>query len=155
MEQSTICLFSDVANAIGPLATIYYIYENKNVSSSIPVPIWLLAFGGFAIDVGLFTMGYRLMAVLGKEMTYISPSRGFAAELGVSLTVITAAALGIPVSTTQCICGATAGIALASGNFKALNWKLMGKIFGGWIITMPIAGCFSALILFIFTSALK
>eukprot|EP00834_Sanchytrium_tribonematis_P004957 NODE_271_length_11194_cov_0.541595.p11 type:complete len:100 gc:universal NODE_271_length_11194_cov_0.541595:5820-6119(+) len=94
-------------------------------------------------------MGYRLMAVLGKEMTYMSPSRGFAAELGVSLTVISAAALGIPVSTTQCICGATAGIALASGNLKALNWKLMAKIFGGWIITMPIAGCISALFLLI------
>ena len=137
------------------MATIYNIYTTKEVSKSIPVPIELLVFGGFAIDIGLFTMGYRLMAVLGKEMTYLSPSRGFAAELAVSLTVITAAASGIPVSTTQCICGATAGIALSNGTFKALNWRLMAKIFGGWIITMPIAGCFSGILYMVAKSILQ
>ena len=140
---------NDVANAIGPLATIYHIYINKSINTTVHVPIELLAFGGLAIDVGLFTMGYKLMSVLGTEMTFLSASRGFAAELAVSLTVISAASLGIPVSTTQCICGATAGIALSNGTFSALNWKLMFKIFMGWIITMPIAACFSGFFLYI------
>eukprot|EP00835_Amoeboradix_gromovi_P004639 NODE_373_length_9849_cov_0.356205.p3 type:complete len:490 gc:universal NODE_373_length_9849_cov_0.356205:9291-7822(-) len=146
---------NDVANAIGPLATIYNIHSTKIVTKSIPVPIELLIFGGIAMDIGLFTMGYRLMAVLGKEMTFMSPSRGFAAELGVSLTVISAAASGIPVSTTQCICGATAGIALSNGTLKALNYKLMGKIFGGWIVTVPITGCISGLIFMLAKQVLK
>ena len=137
---------NDVANAIGPLATIFYIQENQTVTDSVPVPVWLLMYGGLAIDVGLFTLGHKLMGVLGHEITYLSPSRGFSCELAVSITVITAASMGIPVSTTQCICGATAGVALCNGTFRALNMKLMFKIFGGWIITMPIAGTIAGVV---------
>ncbi|KAG0205615.1 hypothetical protein BGX28_002774, partial [Mortierella sp. GBA30] len=36
---------NDVANAIGPLATIYYIWENAKIDSKAPVAIWILAFG--------------------------------------------------------------------------------------------------------------
>src|SRR6266498_1395348 len=44
---------NDVANAVGPLAAIYFIYENARVDSAkTPVPLWGLALGGFAIDVG-------------------------------------------------------------------------------------------------------
>eukprot|EP00834_Sanchytrium_tribonematis_P006185 NODE_432_length_7521_cov_0.745891.p6 type:complete len:153 gc:universal NODE_432_length_7521_cov_0.745891:5076-4618(-) len=146
MVQSISYLLSDVANAIGPLATIYYIQVHQAVTDSVPVPIGLLMYGGLAIDIGLFTMGQKLMMVLGKEITFLSPSRGFAANVAVSITVITAASMGIPVSTTQCILGATSGIALTSGNLKALNTKLLGKIMIGWIVTMPIAGGISGIV---------
>eukprot|EP00835_Amoeboradix_gromovi_P002109 NODE_112_length_19362_cov_0.399678.p4 type:complete len:502 gc:universal NODE_112_length_19362_cov_0.399678:75-1580(+) len=140
---------NDVANAIGPLATIFYIQENQTVTDSVPVPLILLIYGGIAMDIGLFTMGKKLMGVLGNEITFISPSRGFAAELSVSITVISAASMGIPVSTTQCICGATAGVALCNGNVKALNMKLLFKIFVGWIVTMPIAGSIAGLVYYV------
>lgn len=139
---------SDISNTVGPLATIYHIFQTKT-TEDIRVPIELLIFCGLAMNLGLFTMGYKLMHVMGKKLTHFSPSKGFAAELSVSLTVITASAFGIPVSSTQCICGATAGVALSTGQLSALNWRMMGKIMGGWIITLPIAGSISALCLWI------
>ncbi|KAF9924125.1 Na+/Pi symporter [Linnemannia zychae] len=139
---------NDVANAIGPLATIYYIWENANINvSKAPVPVWILAFGGVAIDIGLMTYGYHVMRTLGNKMTYMSPTRGFSAELGTSITILTCSKLGLPVSSTHCITGATSAIGLMSGGgFKSLNWRLLLGVFAGWVATLPAAGVVAGLI---------
>lgn len=53
---------NDVANAVGPLASIFDIWQNArvDVTGKVPVPIWILAYGGVAIDIGLITMGYKV-----------------------------------------------------------------------------------------------
>ncbi|KAJ2513663.1 hypothetical protein GGI11_004331, partial [Coemansia sp. RSA 2049] len=133
LQVITACLASfshgsnDVANAAGPIASIYDTWRSAKVdeSGSSPVPVWILAMAGAAIDLGLVTYGYHVMRRLGNGVTYLSPSRGFAAELGASLTVLTASQVGLPVSTTHCITGAIAAIGLCNGNFRALNWKVL------------------------------
>ncbi|KAG0377600.1 hypothetical protein BGX24_005790 [Mortierella sp. AD032] len=144
---------NDVANAIGPLATIYYIWEHANIDvKKAPVPVWILAFGGVAIDLGLMTYGYHVMRTLGNKMTYMSPTRGFSAEMGTSITILTCSKLGLPVSSTHCITGATSAIGLMSGGgFKSLNWRLLLGVFAGWIATLPAAGIVSGL-MFAFVS---
>jgi solute carrier family 20 (sodium-dependent phosphate transporter) len=137
---------NDVSNAVGPLAAIWYIYQNGAVASKIDVPIWILCLGGAGIVVGLATYGIKIMEVLGKDITYISPSRGFAAELATALTVSFASKYGLPISSTQCITGGVIGISLCDYNLKDLNWKIIGKIFLSWIFTMAITGGISAAI---------
>lgn len=134
---------NDVSNAIGPLAAIYLIWQSGETSSKSPVPIWILVFGGAAISIGLWTYGYNLMINLGNRLTLHSPSRGFSMELGAALTVILATRLGLPISTTQCITGATVGVGLCSGTYKAINWRMIAWIYMGWIITLPVAGIIS------------
>ncbi|PVI06948.1 phosphate transporter [Periconia macrospinosa] len=134
---------NDVSNAIGPLAAIYLIWNSGETSSKSPVPIWILVFGGAAISIGLWTYGYNLMINLGNRLTLHSPSRGFSMELGAALTVILATRLGLPISTTQCITGATVGVGLCSGTYKAINWRMIAWIYMGWIITLPVAGIIS------------
>ncbi|KAF8949099.1 hypothetical protein BGZ52_006123 [Haplosporangium bisporale] len=137
---------NDVANAIGPLATIFYIWDNASFNSKAPVPVWILVFGGVAIDLGLLTYGYQVMRTLGNEITYMSPTRGFSAEMATSITILTCSKLALPVSSTHCITGATAAIGLCSGGgFRSLNWKALLVVFGGWIITLPAAGVVSGL----------
>jgi len=135
---------NDVSNAVGPLAAIWYIYQNDAVASKIDVPIWILCLGGAGIVVGLSTYGVKIMEVLGKDITYISPSRGFAAELATALTVSFASKYGLPISSTQCITGGVIGISLCDYNLKDLNWKIIGKIFLSWVFTMIITGGISA-----------
>jgi len=69
---------NDVANAIGPLATIWYVYRHNSVdvTSKAEVPLWILAYGGAAIVLGLATYGYNVMRSLGNKFTYMSPARG-------------------------------------------------------------------------------
>ncbi|KAF9969746.1 Na+/Pi symporter [Actinomortierella ambigua] len=139
---------NDVSNAIGPLATIFYVWENANVEvSKAPVPVWILIFGGIAIDLGLLTYGYKVMRTLGNKITYLSPTRGFSAELGTSITILTCSKLALPVSSTHCITGATTAIGLLSGGgFKSLNWRLLIGVFGGWVMTLPAAGLTAGLV---------
>lgn len=140
---------NDVANAIGPLTTIFYIWKNGavDVSGKAPIPTWILAYGGIAIDIGLLTYGYKVMATLGNKITFISPSRGFAVSLGTSLTVLTCSKLGMPVSTTHCITGATTSVGLVSGGGrKSINWKMLGLVASSWVFTLPAAGLVSGLL---------
>ncbi|EXX74987.1 hypothetical protein RirG_046040 [Rhizophagus irregularis DAOM 197198w] len=136
---------NDVSNAIGPLATIYLIYTTGEVDPSglSSVPLWLMALGGAAIDAGLLFYGYHVMRSLGNQITYHSPSRGFSMELGTSLTVLTASKVGFPISTTHCITGATAGVGLCNGKWKALNWRLLAWCFFSWALTLPAAAIVS------------
>ncbi|KAL2758871.1 hypothetical protein ACRALDRAFT_1061983 [Sodiomyces alcalophilus JCM 7366] len=135
---------NDVANAIGPFATIYEIWRTGAIEGSkAPVPIWILVYGGAAISIGLWTYGYNIMRNLGNRLTLHSPSRGFSMELGSTCTIILATQLKLPVSTTQCITGAIVGVGLCSGTWRSINWRMVAWIYAGWIFTLPIAGTMS------------
>lgn len=59
---------------IGPFAAIHYAWVNGTVtSSSSPTPVWMLAFGGAMIVVGLATYGYNIMAVRFLLLSTSSP----------------------------------------------------------------------------------
>ncbi|KAL1999599.1 hypothetical protein VTN02DRAFT_4284 [Thermoascus thermophilus] len=154
---------NDVANAIGPLSTIYLVWRKNVVSSTAPVPVWILVFGGAAISksttylpglfaqrseseltentaIGLWTYGYNMMRQLGNRLTLHSPSRGFAMELGAAITVVLASWFAIPVSTTQCITGATVAVGFCAGTWRSINWRMVAWIYLGWFITLPMAG---------------
>lgn len=130
------------------ISTIYNIWSTGTVESTkAAVPWWILLYGGIGIDVGLVLYGYRTMRTLGHKITYLSPSRGFAVELATAFTVLTCSKLGLPVSTTHCVTGATAAVGLMNKNgWKTLNWKTLGLVFSSWIFTLPIAGLLSGLL---------
>ncbi|CZS92657.1 probable phosphate-repressible phosphate permease [Rhynchosporium agropyri] len=142
---------NDVSNAVGPLAAVYFIWSTGKIASKSPVPVWILCYGGAAIVIGLWTYGYNIMRNLGNRLTLHSPSRGFSMELGAACTVVMATRLALPVSTTQCIVGATVGVGLCNGELKSINWRMVLWIYGGWIITLPctgiISGCLMGIIL--------
>ncbi|KAL5512357.1 hypothetical protein ACEPAG_3349 [Sanghuangporus baumii] len=135
--------FAHGANAVGPLSAIYLIWRSGETSSESPVPIWVLAYSGIAISIDLWTCGYNLMINLGNRLTLHSPSQGFSMELGAATTVTLATRLGLPISTTQCISGATVGVGLCSGTLKAINWRMIAWIYFGWLVTLPVAGLIS------------
>ncbi|CAI5534545.1 unnamed protein product [Closterium sp. Naga37s-1] len=164
---------NDIGNALGPLAGVYQIWSQGTFSTEASVPTWMLAYAGIALDFGLAffanlispltvvvslpispslaTDGYHIMRSLGNNITYHSPSRGFSMELGAALSVITASFLALPVSTTQCIVGATVAVGLCNGNWRAINWAMVGLAGFGWILTLPLAGTASGLLYAVLT----
>ena len=70
---------------------------------------------------------------LGNKITQMSPTRGFSIELGAAITVLLASRLALPVSTTQCLVGASLGVALMNFDTGAVNWKQLGFILMGWV----------------------
>lgn len=144
---------NDVANAIGPLAAIVSIVSSGgDIAKESSVPGWILLLGGGGIVLGLATYGFRVMATIGKKITELTPSRGFAAELGAASTVVLASSTGLPISTTHTLVGAVLGVGLARG-IGALNLRVISTIFMSWVITLP-AGAGLAIVFFFILKAI-
>ncbi|KAI7860780.1 Na+/Pi symporter [Circinella umbellata] len=136
---------NDVSNAVGPLAAVHTVWTTATVGEKVPTPIWVLAYGGIALDIGLATYGYHVMRRLGNNITYMTPTRGFSTELGAAITILTCSQAGIPVSSTHCATGATAAVGLCNGSLRAVNWKMLAWCMFAWVITLPVAGLIAGL----------
>ncbi|MDE1461959.1 inorganic phosphate transporter [Spartinivicinus poritis] len=143
---------NDVANAVGPLAAVVGVVKSGGeIVSKTSMPWWILLLGGLGIVVGLATYGYRVMQTIGKHITELTPSRGFAAELAAATTVVLASGTGLPISTTHTLVGAVLGVGFARG-IGALNLRVIGNIFISWIVTLPAGAGLAILFFYIFES---
>jgi len=140
---------NDVANAVGPVAAIVGIVESGGqVAQNSVMPIWVLLLGGVGIVAGLAMYGSRVIATVGSGITALTPSRGFAATLAASMTVVLASGTGLPISTTHTLVGAVLGVGLARG-IGALNLGIVRTIFLSWIVTLPAGAILSIIFFFI------
>lgn len=144
---------NDVANAIGPLAAVVHVVQGADLTSQAPVEPWMLIVGGLGIVLGLATWGYRVMETVGKKITQLTPSSGFAATLAAAFTVVIASRMGIPVSTTHILVGSVLGVGLARG-IGAIDLRVVGRIIVSWVLTLPIAAGLSVFFFFFFKGLL-
>jgi len=140
---------NDVANAVGPLAAVVNVIESGGVAAKSMMPSWILLLGGVGIVLGLATYGFKVIATVGKKITELTPSRGFAAELGAAGTVVLASGTGLPISTTHTLVGAILGVGLARG-IGALNLRVIGTIAMSWVITLPAGAGLAIVFFFLF-----
>jgi PiT family inorganic phosphate transporter len=136
---------NDVANAIGPLAVIYFLVKTGSVGGTVPVPVFLLLFGGIGIACGIAMAGHRVMETMGKKITTLSNTRGFCVEFSAATTVLVASKMGLPVSTTHAAVGGVLGVGLARG-IEAVNFGIVFKIMLYWVLTVPAAAVTSMVI---------
>ena len=139
---------NDVANAIGPVAAIVSIVKTGAVTQQSSLSTWILLLGGIGIVLGLATYGWRVIKTVGKNITELTPSRGFAAELSAATTVVIASGTGLPISTTHTLVGAVMGVGIARG-IGALNLRVIRNIMLSWVITLPAGGILAIIFFFL------
>ena len=139
---------NDVANAIGPLAAAVGVLTTGVTTLSAEIPTWILGLGGVGIIFGLATWGWRVIETIGKKITELTPTRGFAAEFGAALTILVATRLGMPISTTHTLVGSVIGVGLARG-MEALNLVTIRDIIISWIITVPAGACIAVVFFYV------
>ena len=144
---------NDVANAIGPLAAVIGIATTGSVAAKSSLPLWVLVIGGGGIVIGLATFGRHVIATVGKKITQLTPSRGFAAELAAATTIVIASGTGMPVSTTHTLVGAVLGVGLARG-IDAIDLRVVARIFVSWVVTIPAGAILAIVFFFIFRAVL-
>lgn len=122
---------NDVGNAIGPLLNMY---PGKG--------LWLALFGGAGLAVGVVTFGRGVTYTIGKGITPLDLPGAFAAQSAAAFGVHLFTILGIPVSTSQAIVGAVAGVGLVKG-LRAIEGRQMIQIVVGWVLTPTCAAILS------------
>ncbi|CAN6232283.1 unnamed protein product [Urochloa humidicola] len=128
---------NDVSNAIGPLAAALSILQGVASSAEIVIPTEVLAWGGFGIVAGLTMWGYRVIATIGKKITELTPTRGFAAEFAAASVVLFASKLGLPISATHTLVGAVMGVGFARG-LNRVRAETVRGIVASWLVTIPV-----------------
>ena len=144
---------NDVANAIGPVAAVVSVAHNGFIAAESPVHPWVLILGGIGIVVGLATFGRHVIATVGKRITQLTPSRGFAAELAAATTIVIASGTGMPISTTHTLVGAVLGVGLARG-IEAIDLRVVVRILISWVVTIPAGALLAIVFFFVFKSVL-
>ncbi|MGO1411506.1 MULTISPECIES: inorganic phosphate transporter [unclassified Microbacterium] len=106
--------------------------------------LWVVFAAASAIALGTYIGGWRIIRTLGKGLTDVKPAQGFAAEASTSATILASSAVGFALSTTQVASGSVIGSGLGRRGSK-VRWRTVGRIFAGWVITLPAAGGVGAL----------
>ena len=113
------------------------------IGAKDPVPVWVIVSCYVAIGLGTMFGGWRIVKTMGQKITKLKPVGGFCAETGGAVTLFTATALGIPVSTTHTITGAIIGVGAAK-KLSAVRWGVAGGIVWAWILTIPCSAFIAA-----------
>lgn len=100
---------------------------------------WIIATCALVMAAGTAMGGWRIIKTMGHKLVKLQPIDGFAAETASATILVTAAQLGMPVSTTHSISTAIMGVGFAK-NPRALKLTVIERIVWAWILTIPAAG---------------
>lgn len=128
------------AQKIMGIATMLLIYYG--FLSEFYVPLWVILASYSTLSLGTFLGGWRVVKTMATKITKLRPYQGFAAEVGSSMILGTAALTGLPVSSTHAATGSIMGVGLAHRR-KAVKWRTSRDIVTGWILSIPLSAIFA------------
>jgi PiT family inorganic phosphate transporter len=111
--------------------------------NSFSVPFWVIVISAATMAIGTSFGGWRLIRTLGGKFYKIRPVHSFATQLTSGIVILSASAVGLPVSTSQVVSSAIIGIG-ASERFGKVRWSVAGDILSAWLITIPASSLLSA-----------
>jgi len=114
-------------------------------NNSFPVPLWVVLSCATAMALGTAAGGIRIIKTMGTKIIDLKPIHGFAAETAAAATILSASAMGLPVSTTHVISGCIMGVG-ASQRVSAVRWGVTTRILWAWVLTIPISASVAFLV---------
>ncbi|MNT07071.1 Phosphate transporter family protein [compost metagenome] len=82
---------------------------------------------------------------MGTKIVKLQPINGFASDTAAALTITTATAFGLPVSTTHVVSGAIMGVG-ATKRLSAVRWGVARTMVLAWVFTIPITATLAAVL---------
>jgi PiT family inorganic phosphate transporter len=107
-----------------------------NTTSPFSVPFWVVAVSVFSFAIGMAIGGIRVAKTIGGKLFRIRPLHALCFQLAAAATVISASALGGPLSTTESTASAILGVGAAS-NPRGLRWQVARELVAAWFLTVP------------------
>ncbi|HEY8837834.1 MAG TPA: inorganic phosphate transporter [Dehalococcoidia bacterium] len=134
---------NDAQKTMGVISVL--LLSTGHMAGKFAVPRWVEFACYTAISLGTMAGGWRIVRTMGSRLTALEPYGGFSAEAAAAASIIYAAQVGVPVSTTHTIAGAIAGVGTAR-RASAVRWKLAQSIVWAWVLTIPAAAGVAALV---------
>ena len=106
-------------------------------------PAWVVIASYTAMAFGTAIGGWRIVKTMGMGLTHLKPVGGFCAEIAGAITLFTATAFKIPVSTTHTITGAIVGVGSVA-KLRSIRWDLATRIWWAWLLTLPACAALAA-----------
>ncbi|WP_133128035.1 inorganic phosphate transporter [Legionella nagasakiensis] len=134
---------NDAQKTMGIIAVL--LFSASWLDGTFYIPFWIVISCHAVISLGTLAGGWRIVHTMGTKITTLNPMKGCIAETGAASIIFVSTELGIPVSTTQTVTGAVAGVGLTAG-LKGTHWPVLGKIYLSWLLTIPAAGIIAAIL---------
>lgn len=135
---------NDAQKTMGVIAVL--LFSNAWYHGPFHVPCWVVISCQAVISLGTLVGGWRIVYTMGHRITQLNPLRGCIAESSAAAIILASTELGIPVSSTQTVTGAIAGVGMING-FSGSKWSMLRLIFLSWVFTIPASGVVSAIIM--------
>ena len=119
------------ANNVANVTGVYF-------QAGMLTPFLAALVGSISIAFGAVTYSRNLMTTVGKSIIPLNAFCALIVVLSGAITVDIFAHIGVPVSTSQAVIGAVLGVGIIR-NVKAVNFKVLYRIFSGWLITPAIS----------------
>ena len=107
-------------------------------SGRFAIPLWVIAAAIGAFAIGMAWGGLRVAKTVGGKLFAIRPIHALSFQAAAAATVLTASALGGPLSTTETTASAIIGVG-AGANPRALHWRIVREFGFVWLFTVPAA----------------
>ena len=120
--------------------------------STDPIPEWAIWSSYVVMGLGTLSGGWRIIDTMARKLTHLNPRQGFAANVGGSIMLFTASAVGVPVSTTHTIAGAIMGTG-SSEPGAPVQWGKATEIVVAWVLTIPASAAVAAVYYWVAVSA--
>ena len=108
------------------------------------VPLWVKVATGAALTLGTALGGWRIVRTIGTGIFRLRPIDGAASQAGAATVLLSASALGAPVSTTHVVTSAVVGAGGGRRRWAHIRWQVVRSIGAGWLLTLPVTAALGA-----------
>lgn len=120
-----------------------------STTSAFVIPLWVIVLSVASFALGMAFGGIRVAKTIGGKLFRIRPLHALCYQLAAACTVLTASALGGPLSTTESTASAIMGVG-AAANPRGLRWQIARNLVGAWFLTVPVGLICGAIATFVF-----
>ncbi len=137
---------NDAQKTMGIIAVL--LFSSAWLTGPFYIPFWVVISCQAVISLGTLAGGWRIVNTMGTKITTLNTLRGCTAETSAAAIICISTGFGVPVSTTQTVTGAIAGVGIVNG-LNGTQWPMIRLILLSWLITIPAAGLMAGVIIFV------
>lgn len=113
---------------------------------SFTVPLWVKLAAAASLTAGTALGGWRIVRTVGRGVYRMQPVDGLSSQAGSAATILAAAAVGAPISTTHVVAAGVVGVG-AQRRVRHVHWAVVREIGAAWLFTLPACALAGAALL--------